>query len=241
MIDQLQQKVEEIDCKPVAETQDVEIFDNVNEKITDGKFGVSDPELFLIFKCFKVYPYGANEITLKRVGENDYKVSGTISLHINDRFDFHDTDPQYAYECQQAGCVHNFDIDVYGVDFEINDLDVNLDSSKMYCEGDADEKKCCLDGCCSGECCPEGTPNAGICYDSSNPEDGCCQYKVNDEVKCYEGNYPPDKCTTCYGGSWHSGWWCEDSECVPEASTFVLFATGLLCLAGYIGLRRKEK
>ena len=34
--------------------------------------------------------------------------------------------------------------------------------------------------------------------------------------------------------------WCEEGECVPEASTLVLFAVGLLSLVGYLGFRRKE-
>ena len=74
------------------------------------------------------------------------------------------------------------------------------------------------------------------CYDSTNPEDGCC----NGYGDCYDGTHAPDKCDKCYGGSWHSGWQCEGGECVPEASTLVLLATGLLCMAGYLGLRRKE-
>ena len=91
-------------------------------------------------------------------------------------------------------------------------------------------------GCeCSKECCGPGTPNALACYNPANPENGCCAY-----ASCYDGTHPPDKCTTCYGGSWHSGWDCEGGECVPEASTLVLLATGLLFLVGYLGLRRKE-
>ncbi len=229
VIKQLQQKVEEIDCKPVDGIQNVEIFINTNELITSDvfDFGV-DTELYWIFHAFKIYPHGANSITLKRVGENDYKVSGTIYLHINDRFDF-DTETQYAYECQQAGCVHNFDIDVYGVDFEINDLEVTLDSSKMYCGS-----ICCLDGCCLGECCGAGTPNAGICY-SPKTEEGCCKYGEHCKDLTDEG-----VCTTCYSGSWNKGWHCEDGECVPEASTFVLLGFGLLCVGGYFRLKRKE-
>ena len=38
------------------------------------------------------------------------------------------------------------------------------------------------------------------------------------------------------------GQWCnEEGECVPEASTLVLFAVGLLSLAGYVVFRRKEE
>ena len=53
-------------------------------------------------------------------------------------------------------------------------------------------------------------------------------------------------CQTCSGGSWGTcgacpeDQWCEEGECVPEASTCVLFAAGLLCLAGYIGLKRRK-
>ncbi len=36
------------------------------------------------------------------------------------------------------------------------------------------------------------------------------------------------------------GQWCEEGECVPEASTLVLFAVGLLFLTGYIGLKRRK-
>jgi hypothetical protein len=85
--------------------------------------------------------------------------------------------------------------------------------------------------------CPAGSPNSGTYYVPGTIEDGCCQYGS----ECYDGNKDPVECTCCYDGNWHSGWWCEDSECVPEASTFVLFAVGLLCMAGYLGLRRKEK
>ena len=116
----------------------------------------------------------------------------------------------------------------------------NAHLSDCTCECDEGYKNCDDDwsnGCeCSGECCGAGTPNAIACYDPSNPEDGCCAYAGG----CYDGTHPPDKCTTCYGGSWHPGWWCEEGECVPEASTFVLLGFGLLCVAGYFRLKRKE-
>ena len=53
-------------------------------------------------------------------------------------------------------------------------------------------------------------------------------------------------CQTCSGGSWGTcgacpeDQWCEEGECVPEASTCVLFAVGLLLLAGYVGLKRRK-
>jgi hypothetical protein len=83
--------------------------------------------------------------------------------------------------------------------------------------------------------CPAGSPNAGAYYAPGTTEDGCCEWSG----QCFDGNQP-SKCSACYGGTWHSGWQCEGGECVPEASTLVLFATGLLFLAGYLGFRRKE-
>ena len=96
---------------------------------------------------------------------------------------------------------------------------------------------CTADADCGQEksCCTEGTQNIGTCYTSSTPEEGCCAYG-----SCYDGTHAPEKCSACYGGQWHSGWDCEGGECVPEASTLVLLATGLLFLVGYLGLRRKE-
>lgn len=35
--------------------------------------------------------------------------------------------------------------------------------------------------------------------------------------------------------------WCEECECVPEASTLVLFATGSLFLTGYVRLKRRKR
>ena len=84
--------------------------------------------------------------------------------------------------------------------------------------------------------CPAGSPNAGTYYAPGTTEDGCCNWSG----PCFDGDQPSNKCSACYEGQWHSGWWCEEGECVPEASTLVLFAVGLVSLAGYIGLRRKE-
>ena len=84
------------------------------------------------------------------------------------------------------------------------------------------------------KCCPEGSPNEGTCY-TPKPDEGCCEYDGKCKDLTDEG-----VCSICYGGTWHSGWWCEEGECVPEASTLVLFATGLLCLAGYVGLKRRK-
>ena len=99
----------------------------------------------------------------------------------------------------------------------------------------------CKIASCGGACqcddgyqsCPEGSPNAEDCY---TPETGggCCNPPSGG---CYEDF---GLCTVCYGATWHSDWWCEEGECVPEASTVALFAPGLLLLAGYLRLKRKE-
>lgn len=77
-----------------------------------------------------------------------------------------------------------------------------------------------------------------------------CEYEVLEEETCGANAH-------CSGGTCHCdegyqdcdgdgncecppGWWCEEGECVPEASTFVLLGFGLLCVAGYFRLKRKE-
>ena len=82
--------------------------------------------------------------------------------------------------------------------------------------------------------CPAGSPNAGTYY-TPGTGGGCCDLPGGGGCREDFG-----LCTVCYGATWYSGWWCEEGECVPEASTLVLLATGLLFLAGYLGLRRKE-
>ena len=74
-------------------------------------------------------------------------------------------------------------------------------------------------------------PTLTACGANAHCSGGACQ--------CDDGYHNCD-------GDWSNGcecppdMWCEDSECVPEASTLVLFATGLLCLAGYVGLKRRK-
>ena len=84
----------------------------------------------------------------------------------------------------------------------------------------------------------------------------CCYMVVDSQPWCFQAETwkidgkevtVTEWCSTTAQGQGASEWyaipggWCEDGECVPEASTLVLFATGLLGLAGYLGLRRKEK
>lgn len=90
-----------------------------------------------------------------------------------------------------------------------------------------------------GKCCENLRDDRGICtkgYCPENKEKGCCQYCDG----CYDGNRDPEECRVCYGGEWHSGWQCEEGECVPEASTFVVVAVGLLFLAGYVRLLKRK-
>lgn len=93
-------------------------------------------------------------------------------------------------------------------------------------------------GCeCFGVCCPDESPNAGTCYTPGINEYGCCNYSGG----CYEGNSDPEMCKECYGGEWNPGWWCKKGECVPEASTLVVVAVGLLFLTGYVRLLKRKK
>ena len=108
-----------------------------------------------------------------------------------------------------------------------------------YCENSKLIDKCQVCGCPSGkDCCSAGTPGGkGKCFTPEDQEAGCCEYGSG---KCFDGTMDPALCKVCSQGKWHKGWWCEEGECVPEASTLVLLSTGLLFLAGYLRLRRKE-
>lgn len=115
-----------------------------------------------------------------------------------------------------------------------------------------------MSGIVSAECPP--APGSFNC----KPGDLCpfagddCHYDYKcSGDKCYE------RCLTCnklvidlvtyfkWGNPWNhmvvddskccpEDQWCEEGECVPEASTSVLFAVGLLFLTGYIGLKRRK-
>ena len=91
--------------------------------------------------------------------------------------------------------------------------------------------------------CPSGKkccPSDGKCYECcTDPDCGANAYCSGGTCHCNEGYHNCD-------GDWSNGcecppgMWCEDSECVPEASTLILFAVGLLFLTGYIGLKRRK-
>jgi thiol-disulfide isomerase/thioredoxin len=75
-------------------------------------------------------------------------------------------------------------------------------------------------------------------------------YRCSDDKECVF-DVTDHRCNAGYkncDGVWSNGcecppdMWCDEGECVPEASTLVLVAVGLLCLAGYVRLlRRKTK
>ena len=195
----------DINCVPISDSQTINIFSNSNE-FASGYFDLANnPGLFFAFGGFHIFPDGINQpVTLTRVGENDYKVTGTINIYLNDYFHYtaQEWTDQWAYKCQQAGCIHNFWTRV-DMNFAITDLEFQMNSQNMHCDGDPDEIKCCPDGCVNIKTDPN---NCGECGRKCPPENPIC----------------------------------EEGECVSEASTLVLFATGLLSLAGYIGLKRRK-
>ena len=80
-------------------------------------------------------------------------------------------------------------------------------------------KKCCSDGRCH-ECC--------VMWGDCPSGQVCCDYACYTGNCCTDADCPPENPI------------CDEHECVPEASTLVLFATGLLSLAGYVGLKRRK-
>lgn len=79
------------------------------------------------------------------------------------------------------------------------------------------------------------------CFPIDGNHDHCCCGTANDEADC-EGSggiwVGSDGCT---GGVYCPGYCTVDGKCVPEMSTIALLATGLICMAGYFRLRRKEE
>lgn len=87
------------------------------------------------------------------------------------------------------------------------------------------------------KCCPEGSPNAGICYTPGTPEDGCCEHAGG----CYDGNRDPEECRICYGGTWYPGYHCEEGKCIPEFSTIAIPVAAILGLLFLFSRRRKKE
>lgn len=92
----------------------------------------------------------------------------------------------------------------------------------LLCSGVALAGDCCYPGASEGESC--------ICVTAGN------QFNCEDGGGIWLGlggcsgatNEPCDQYCTSGG------------KCVPEMSTIALLATGLICMAGYLRLRRKE-
>lgn len=92
-----------------------------------------------------------------------------------------------------------------------------------------------------GLCCIHEGDLGNCCYPGSEGDPCSCD-QATDETDC-----------ELHGGMWMGKHGCgvvlnkpcshyctKGGECVPEASTLVLFAVGLLSLAGYIGLNRRK-
>jgi hypothetical protein len=87
-----------------------------------------------------------------------------------------------------------------------------------------------------------------VCVDKDSDPNNCgsCGNACGANAHCSGGACQCDDGYHNCDGDWSNGcecppdMWCEDSECVPEASTLVLFAVGLLCLTGYIGLKKRK-
>jgi hypothetical protein len=86
------------------------------------------------------------------------------------------------------------------------------------------------------KCCPDGSPNAGICYTPGTPEQGCCQYGT----KCYDGNRDPEECRVCYAGTWHKGYKCKEGKCIPEFTTIAIPVAAILGLLFLFSRRRRK-
>jgi hypothetical protein len=214
----------DINCVPIGDSQTINIFSNSN-RIDYAYFDLANnPGLFFAFGGFEIYPDGINQpVTLTRVGENDYEVTGTINVYLKDHFVYTDEEwtDQWAYKCQQAGCIHNFWTRV-DMNFIISDLEFQMTSSNMHCDGDPDEIKCCPDGCVNiktdsdncGECgnvCTGTTPGccSGSCKDIDSDPNNCgsCGNKCGANAHCSCGAC---HCDDDYGncdGDWSNG--CE--------------------------------
>jgi hypothetical protein len=106
-----------------------------------------------------------------------------------------------------------------------NGCEVNLNTDPNNCGS-------CGNSCGANAYCTGGTChcNAGFGNCDGDWSNGC-------EVNL---NTDPNNCGACGNVCPPELPICEEGECVPEASTLVLFATGLLSLAGYVGLKRRK-
>jgi len=96
--------------------------------------------------------------------------------------------------------------------------------------------------------CPSGKSccGSGLCVDLQTDSNNCgsCGNKCGANAHCSGGTCHCDEGYQDCDGDGNCecppGWWCEEGECVSEASTFVLLGFGLLCVGGYFRLKRKE-
>ena len=128
------------------------------------------------------------------------------------------------------------------VDLENKKVEVESCSSKYGGVG--------KEWCSSGICWRDGSCEGTSCGDNAHCS-ADCKCKCDDGYKDCDENWSngcevnlqtdPNNCGECGRKCPPENPICEEGECVPEASTLVLFAVGLICLAGYLGLRRKEE
>ena len=129
------------------------------------------------------------------------------------------------------------------------EVDLNTDPNNCgACSNACDPGETCENGECCGEwedgCCKvlEGCLS-GHLYVPGCKDSGGSFYKGQEccpDGDCHDLNTDPNNCGACGNVCPPELPICEEGECVPEASTLVLFATGLLSLAGYIGLKRRK-
>ena len=82
-------------------------------------------------------------------------------------------------------------------------------------------------------CCAPGSSVGDPCYCKHAGNEGACESEG--------GIWMPEGCSEVMANSY-----CviaEDGKktCTPEATTIALLATGLICMVGYLRLRRKEE
>ena len=86
----------------------------------------------------------------------------------------------------------------------------------------------------AGNCCVPINTNWPTC---------CCSY-VTDEAECAAASgiwVGGGGCDDVTGAPCTTEYCTEEGKCVPEMSTIVLLATGLIGMVGYLRLRRKEE
>ena len=94
-------------------------------------------------------------------------------------------------------------------------------------ENDCDGKTDCDDSGCEGQWCKSEDHEILTNWK-------CCS------GSCVNTDTDPNNCGSCGNVCPPENPICEEGECVPEASTLVLFAVGLLSLVGYSGLKRRK-